>query len=349
MTKKTERTGDNKCPSCAAPIMFNPTTGNWKCNYCGGEFSLKDLKNNNSDEKTNANTNYIKYHCQDCGAEIVADEQTSATFCVYCGNTAILKSKLSGDFRPTKIIPFKKEKALAISSFKGLSKGRPLMPKTFNDAKNIEKISGIYIPFWLYDIEVSGDLIADCKNISSWTSGNMNYTKTDIYKASRSGSMRYLKVPVDGSTRFDNDIMSTIEPFNYAELTDYNHAYLSGFLAEKYDVKSDEAFKDANARAVNSTTNVMLTDIGTYTSKVITKNTLSGVKNVAEYVLLPVWMVNVKYNDKYYIFAMNGQTGEFIGNIPIDKKKAILYSLLIFTLSFALVILISYIIYATGN
>ena len=160
--------------------------------------------------------------------------------------------------------------------------------------------------------------------------------------------MDYDRIPVDGSTRFTNDIMNTIEPFDYRELVDYNHAYLSGFLAEKYDVVSNEAFKEAGARAIRSTQDHILMDMGNYTSKVIFENTLVAKQSIAEYALLPVWMVNVKYKDKYYLFAMNGQTGEFIGDIPIDKNKVVWYSIGIFVLTFVISIIISYIIYIVG-
>ena len=102
-------------------------------------------KEDNQYEGVDTSELYNSYKCKNCGAEIVADTQTSATFCVYCGNTAILKSKLSGQFKPDLIIPFKKEKQIAIDAFKNLSNGRPFLPDDFNDEKNIEKIRGIYI------------------------------------------------------------------------------------------------------------------------------------------------------------------------------------------------------------
>lgn len=356
-----EKALDNRCPSCSAPIFFNPTLGKWKCEYCGSSFSLKEMQKFNNASSVTANSEekkddlvskgpkYIEYRCKDCGAEIIADEQTAATFCVYCGNTAILKSKLAGEFKPSKIIPFKTEKQKAIDSFKAISKGRPFMPREFNNEKNIEKIRGVYIPFWLYDINVSGNVYADAKKITTWIVGDTSFTKTDIFKLYRTASMDYLKIPVDGSTRFDNDIMNTIEPFNYNELEDYNHAYLSGFLAEKYDVSSSDAIKDANERSLNSTFIDMQKDMGNYTSKNVFENTLTAKEIKAEYALLPVWMVNVKYKDKLYTFAMNGQTGEFIGNIPLNIKKTVVYSIILFVLTFIITILISYLIYKAGK
>ncbi|MCI6866591.1 MAG: hypothetical protein MR871_01330, partial [Lachnospiraceae bacterium] len=40
------------------------------------------------------------------------------------------------------------------------------------------------------------------------------------------------------------------------------------------------------------------------------------------YALLPVWVLNTMYKGKLYTFAMNGQTGKFVGNLPSDKGKA---------------------------
>ena len=172
---------DNKCPTCGAPLFYNPEVKKWKCNYCENEYSLEDLEKYNNASSLEANTdnvnedlsnidkekekdnyelkqseNYVLYNCPDCGAEIITDDQTVATFCVYCGNTAIMKNKLVGKFAPDLIIPFKEKKELATEKFVGLRKGRIFMPNGFNSKDNIEKIRGIYIPFFLYDMNISG-------------------------------------------------------------------------------------------------------------------------------------------------------------------------------------------------
>lgn len=358
---KADKALDNKCPSCGAPIHFNPTAGKWKCDYCNSEFDLEEMQKynnastevnntseNNEEVKNTDDTVYISYKCQNCGAEIVADEQTAATFCVYCGNTAILKNKLSGEFRPDFIIPFKTEKEAAIKAFEELSKGRPFMPKDFNSKANIEKIKGIYIPFWLYDFNVDGELNLKAERSHTTSTHDNIYIKTDHYKLYRTATMNFIKIPVDGSTRFDNDIMNSIEPFNYSELIPYNHAYLSGFLAEKYDVDGDSSSKEAQDRALESGRTKIFNDVKDFESKVIVEDNLQAKLTNKSYALLPVWMVNVKYKDKYYLFAMNGQTGEFIGDIPLDKDKVIKWSILSFVIGFIVVTAISYIIYLMG-
>ena len=321
---------DVVCPSCNARIHFKEKLGKMKCDYCGQEFDVSVFEQKEEKlEKQSEKTNYDSYNCPDCGAQIIADEQTSATFCLYCGNTAILKNKLDGSFKPDKVIPFKVSKEKAVEAFKNLKKGRPFMPKTFNSESNIEKITGLYVPFWLYEMKVDGSIEVSATRVRSWSVGDTMYTKTDYYKVDRSASMDFEKIPVDGSTRFDNDIMNSIEPFNYEDLVDFNPAYLSGFLAEKYDVDETASEKDAIERAENTAEQNMYNDVYGYATKSIKSRNLNCQKKETLYVLLPVWMVNIKYEDKYYTFAMNGQTAKFVGNVPIDKKKKALYTILI--------------------
>ncbi len=332
---------DNKCPSCGAKITFNPKNQKWDCEYCGSKFSLEEMQNYNnasSKEVNSKNETFKKekklagldiYRCKSCGAEVIADEATTAAFCVYCGNTAILKDKITEGRMPTRIIPFKKVKEEAIDAFKNISKNRPLMPKFFNDQKNIEKITGVYIPFWTFDLKVTGNIDFNATDIKTWSDYNYQYTKTDTYLSKREASMNFDNILVDASSRFDDDLMDSIEPFQYKDLVDYNHAYLSGFLAEKYDVESDIGIKRAKTRAMNTAVDIARESVY-HQTKIPTSNALKIDEIQNDYILLPVWMVNVKYKEKNYTFAMNGQTGKIVGEIPLDIGKTILISVFLF-------------------
>ena len=119
-------------------------------------------------------------------------------------------------------------------------------------------------------------------------------------------------------------------------------------LAEKYDVESKDSEEIAKKRAESTTKSTLMNSISGYASTVIKNSNINNTISNTEYVLLPVWMVNVKYNDKYYTFAMNAQTGEFIGDAPISKGKVLLYSSLIFIGILLMVVLFSYLIYKGG-
>lgn len=340
---------DYKCPTCDAVLKFNPHGQNWKCEYCRNEFTLDDLKNQEEKldreiETENKKVSLDNYNCPNCGASVVALENTSTTTCPYCRNTTIMKDKLEGEFNPDAVIPFKLTKEDAMEAFKKFHKGKLLMPKEFNDLKNINEMTGIYIPFWLYDIESTGDISATCKRITTFSDANYIYTKVDVFRADRSGIMKFNKIPVDGSTRFDDDIMNSIEPFDYQELKEFSYSYLSGFLADKYDVNSNDSYEHAKLRALNSTENTLKRDIVGYNSVIVDKKNIKDELKSTKYCLLPVWMLNIKYKDKIYPFAMNGQTGKMIGDYPVDKKKAILLWIVVVTIVFA----ISFVLFKVG-
>lgn len=331
---------DHKCPKCDAVLKFNPKKQNWECEYCRSKFNLEDLNSIELSKET-SNTEIDVYVCNNCGAEIIADSNTSATSCIYCKNTAILKNKLEGVFNPDYLIPFKTTKEDAVNAFKKLTKGKWLMPKVFNMKKNIKDISGIYVPFWIYDLDSTGVIEAKCEKISKWTSSGYEYVKTDTYKVIRGGNISFKNIPVDGSKKFQNEVMNSIEPYDYKDLKEFNYSYLSGFLSEKYDVSKEESIIEANNRAKNSFIQEMRRDIRGYDSTIIKDNTINLYNTKSSYVLLPVWFLNIKYKDKIYTFAMNGQTGKIVGDIPVDVKKAIIIFISLFVLTFVVLGLIN--------
>ena len=205
------------------------------------------------------------------------------------------------------------------------------MPKLFNEEKNIEKLTGVYIPFWSYDLNVSGNINFKTSDMKTWSDYDYTYTKIDEYLSKKEANMTYNKVLVDGSSRFDDDLMDSLEPFDFNGLEDYNHAYLSGFFAEKYDIDQNKAIKRATLRAMNTSIDQVKKTVTTSNVVTVESNNLNIENTNADYILLPVWMVNIDYKGKKYTFAMNGQTREIVGNIPIDKKKAVIMFFIIFT------------------
>ena len=352
-----------KCPGCNSPLPYNAERGLWKCEYCGSEYTREqileltaqksdsdiDIKKPEYKEETDFNQpsedqpELNLYRCKNCGAEMVTDQNTASTFCVYCGSTGILKSRLEGKFRPKYIIPFATTKQQAIDAYNGLRKGRFLAPNEFGKKENIEKITGVYIPFWLYDGFSQGVLEGERHDKTSWRSGDYIITKTDVYHEFRAGKEDFEKVPADGSKKFDDDLMDSIEPFNFSALEPFNYSFLSGFLAEKYDVSAEENTKRATLRMNNSLQQSLYNTIhGTLVSP--HKRLDCSIKNV-DYALLPVWMLNTFVKDKAYTFAMNGQTGKIIGDIPIDSGKSVRYFIFLTALGFAIAALIDYIFF----
>lgn len=330
---------DYKCPSCLSTLKFNPKTQKWNCEYCNSEFGLNDLKENDIKyQNIGKNQKIDIYSCSNCGAEIITDSNTVATFCVYCKSTAIIKNRLVDEHKPNKIIPFATTREEAINAFKKMCSKRILVPKAFKNQKNIEEIEGVYIPFWLFDINCSGSLLYKAQKEDARDERNYRVITTKYYNVEREGTIYFNNIPVDGSINFDDAAMNSIEPFDYSGLTDFHYGYLSGFYAEKYGLTDSDVCHIAMDRAKSSFIEYLEDDISGYTRKSLSEENIDNSITKIQYVLLPVWLLNIKYKNKFRTFAMNGQTGKMAGNLPIDKLKLFILAVIIFILLFIAVV-----------
>lgn len=261
------------------------------------------------------------YNCPSCGAELFCDETTAATSCPYCGNPSIVPGQFSGTKRPDYVIPFKLDKKAAINALKDHYKGKFLLPKAFTAENHVEEIKGVYVPFWLFDADASAKVHFHGTHTHTYKRGDYRITDTKHYDIYRSGKVEFQRVPVDGSSKMPDDYMDSIEPFDYGALKEYSSAYLPGFLADKYDVDAKEASKRADKRCESSAVDCMRDTVHGYETVAVKSSHVYLNRGSVKYALLPVWMLSTKWNGKNYLFAMNGQTGKFVGDLPADKGK----------------------------
>ena len=318
-----------KCPSCGGAIEFDSHSQKMKCPYCDTEFDLETLKKYDEQlSKEAEQKDDISDWQTDPGKQwqegetdgmIVSDENTGATSCPYCGNPVILTERFRGALRPDMVIPFKLDKKAAKEAYYKHIKGRPLLPKVFRRENHIDEIKGIYVPFWLFDADVAADARYKATKVRTWSDSDYDYTETSYYSVDRSGNMSFVSVPVDGSSRMPDDLMESIEPYKVADAVEFQTAYLSGYLADKYDVDAQQSTDRARERMKESAQDVLRDTVKGYAS-VIPENTnvrISG--GDAKYALYPVWILNTTWRGKKYIFAMNGQTGRMTGDLPVDN------------------------------
>ncbi len=326
-----------KCPCCGGALEFNSTVQKMKCPFCDSEFDMETLKaydnDLNSTQETEMNwdttagshwesgeaDNLKAYVCQSCGGEIVGDESTAATSCPYCGNPVVLMGQFSGDLKPDFVIPFKKDKKAAKEALQNHCKGKILLPKVFKDQNHIDEIKGIYVPFWLFDADVNANIRYKATRVRHWSDSNYRYTETSFFSVFRSGQVAFDRVPVDGSTKMPDDLMESIEPYNFNEAVDFQTAYLAGYLADKYDVDAQQSINRANERIKRSTEESFASTVKGYTSVIPEGSSIQLHNGKAKYALYPVWILNTTWQGKNYLFAMNGQTGKFVGDLPMDK------------------------------
>ena len=263
------------------------------------------------------------YSCPSCGAELLCDVTTAATSCPYCGNPSVLPGQFTGSLKPDFVLPFKLSKKDAIKALKKHYLKKPLLPSTFSKANHLEEVKGVYVPFWMYDGEASGRAQFHATAVRTYTSGDYEITETSHYDVRRAGSIAFEKIPVDASSKMPDDYMDSIEPYDYAELKPFSTAYLPGFLADKYDVSVEDSRERADKRCTGSLVSALERTVSGYTTCNETGRDIRLKRGKVHYALLPVWILNTKWEGKDFLFAMNGQTGKLVGSLPVSTKRVV--------------------------
>lgn len=338
---------DYKCPACGGALAFDTATQKMKCPYCDSTFEVSELQQKDEvldtqqadmgqqpqqDEFNWDSTagqqwgsgetdNMSVFVCKSCGGEIVGDENTAATSCPYCGNPVVMSGRLSGMLKPDFVIPFKFDKKAAKQQLKDYVSSKKFAPKTFKSENRLEEIKGLYVPFWLFDSNITASVQYEGTTVRTWRDSKYQYTETSFYDIFRAGNMSFSNIPVDGSTKMPDDLMESIEPFNFGEAVDFQTAYLAGYLADKYDVDMETSIPRANERIKRSAEDTLRGTVQGYSTVTPRFSSVQLLSGTSKYALYPVWILNTKYKDQNYTFAMNGQTGKFVGNLPVDKGK----------------------------
>ena len=304
-----------KCPNCSAPLTFLPGHDKVTCEYCGTELEVKTIEEMYAAKEAAAAkaqaAKEAKWDTSAAGSEWEADEaeQMKAFTCSSCGaqivsdgNTMATECCYCGS--PT-MLP---------SRFEGMLKPDFIIPFKKTKEQAVAALKEFY------------DEVV---------------TTTVVYNCEREGTMSFERIPVDGSEKMDDTFMESIEPFDYKEMVPFSTAYLTGFLADKYDVDAEAAVARADARVVKSAEGCLADTVTGYT-RVTSNGDCAVIKdeNAVHYAMVPVWILSTRFEGKPYTFMMNGQTGKVVGSLPIDYGKLRNYT----ALTFIIVTIISYFI-----
>ena len=322
-----------KCPACGGTMEFDSTSQKMKCPYCDTEISVEEYealnesqtsedKKSGQTEKNTKESTFVTYICESCGGEITADKTTGATTCPFCGNRVVLKGQFEGGLKPDYVIPFKLDKKAAKAAYQKHLDGKAFVPSVFKEENHIDEIVGIYVPFWLFDMETNARVTYDAERSRVWMSGDVEYTEHEFFRIERGGTMAFEHIPEDGSRKMEDDLMESIEPFDFSEAVPFQTAYLAGYMADKYDVSAEESVERANVRVKKSTEDNFRSTVTGYNTVTVEQSRIQLHDGSAKYALYPVWILNTTWNGEQYRFAMNGQNGKFVGDLPVDKKAA---------------------------
>lgn len=356
-----------RCPNCGNVLEYDVKSGLMCCSYCGSVFGVNDAIASEEDavvfqdapvtKTENSPVQYVSedinasiaqgeysmeqpvvedlmemkiYHCTSCGADIMVSDVEVSTFCSFCGLPSIIFDRISQERKPQKILPFKLSKGQALDVIQErFAKNKYISDEVKNIS--VDKIYGIYIPYWIYNSRMEKDVTVHYYQKS---------TKED-FEIGLSGKEN-LSVILDASRNLPDELSARLDPFPLHDFENFKPAYLSGFYAERYDVGSNVREKEAETLIKKLMDYKIYTDYCMKQSLKKSQLPMSSLKydwedesyklNNVQYALVPIYFVTIRQNNRKMLVLVNGSTGKIVTNVPIDdekvKKKAIVNSVL---------------------
>ncbi len=349
----------HKCPSCGAEIKFEPSVEKMQCDYCLNTFTVQQLEDYAEQmakkapeelKRAEEQAKLYGYSCPSCGAEVITDTTTAATTCFYCHNPVSISARLAGEFKPDSIIPFALNREAALEKFQQWIRTKKYVPRDFFSAEQLEKMVGVYFPYWVVDAQLRGKVDATSRSIRTWQQGSMRYTETKTFKLEREGDLYLSDLIKKALKKANRQLVESVQPFDNAGLRDFSYTYLAGFQAEKRDIEAEELDEVTRGEFVGYATEMMRSTVANHPGVSNERPQLWWTDLKWRYCLLPVWVLTYRQEDdeKVYYYAMNGQTGKVNGELPVDKRrlrrKAFLFGLITFAVTALLVIGVRYLL-----
>lgn len=274
------------------------------------------------------------FNCPSCGAQIVTESTTAATYCYYCHNPVVLSGRLTGEFLPDNVLPFAVEKEEAVEKFLAWTKKKWFIPKNFFSKEQIDKLTGVYFPYWVVDAEIDGQLQGTGTSIRVWRVGDLEYTETKQFNVGRSGKLSFKELVKNAlSKNVQQKMVEAVQPFLLDKAVPFKSQYLAGFQAEKRDIEYESIKDTIQNELKNYSESLLRNSASGYTTLTNVKTNIQMEAEKNHYMLLPIWLVTYRSNDKsekVYYYAMNGQTGKVSGVLPISYGRLSLVTLGIF-------------------
>jgi uncharacterized Zn finger protein (UPF0148 family) len=377
----------HNCPNCGGALTFKPDDQKFHCPFCFSIFTEKEVTDFEekqkqarlADEKTTAATetatstaepDQVKattkaqqaaqsqtkaqaatevdlYLCPSCGAEIATDQTTAATYCYFCHNPVVLSGRLSGAFLPNKVLPFKIDEQQAKTQFLAWTKKKRFIPKAFFNAEQVEKLTGVYFPYWVVNAKTHGKLVGTGTALRVWIVGNIEYTETKQYQVTRDGDITFSDLVKNAlSKNTQKKMVESVQPFPVDQAIDFKSQYLQGFQAEKRDIEFQDLAASVKQELNQYAEQALSSTVNGYTHFSPSHTETDIIEEENQYMLLPVWLVTYANgrNEEPYYYAMNGQTGKVSGVLPISYRRLGLTSAGIFAAIAALALLVGYFI-----
>jgi len=307
-----------KCPACGSALSFDPQSGQYVCTHCESLYDEAQLQS--VQEAPEEMGGAVVYACPNCGGEVVTEETTAASFCYYCHSPVVLKGRLSGDWKPDGVLPFTVTKEQAQQAFLTWAGKKRFTPTGFSAQKYIDKITGVYYPYWVTDVAFEALFEGRGQNSTTVTTSERIITTTKHYHVLRRARMAFKNLVRPALQKQDRLLADGVHPYRLKDVEAFKESYLAGFQAERRDVDS-QSVQESVAREAADYGKNMIRPKGQY--QALSGDTqVSDLQMTHRYVLLPAWVVTYKApGGKIHSYIVNGQTEKTCGVLPVSKGK----------------------------
>jgi predicted RNA-binding Zn-ribbon protein involved in translation (DUF1610 family) len=328
------------CDNCGARLRWCPDADALVCEHCGNTVAVPRVEGTiverplaeAGDAARGFGIARRVIRCGNCGAQVSLDEKATADFCVYCGSSRILdQSENRNAIRPETMIPLDISRPAARKVFSRWVKSLWFRPNGLRKASSIVE-TGLYVPFWTFDCGVSSDWSADAGYYyyvteTYWTTVNgkrvmRTRQKRKVRWVPKWGHRDdvYDDVLINGSRGLPQDLVAQLGEFDLRELVPYQSAYLAGWQAEEYQVDLDTSWSMAHEFVVMSQRSRCSGDVPGDTQRNLrVKNDVFDIR--WKHILLPIWVLQYKYNARVYTVLIHGQSGKIVGKAPYSWVK----------------------------
>ncbi|MBO4411585.1 MAG: hypothetical protein J5794_05315 [Lachnospiraceae bacterium] len=344
-----------KCPTCGSALEYDGSQEMMICPHCASKQSVQTTELFESQGlNTVSGPEFQDYsgaglkelHCPSCGATLLQakDEHTAAMKCPFCLNPVLIESRLTGEFKPKYVLPFKLNKKQAKEAFKKWAKKGRLTPSSFKTDATLDQSQGLYVPSWLYTYTLNNAMTLAGEKVKREKVGNDEIVTTESYEIELTTEGTYERVPFNAEETVPHEVMEVLEPFDYTTLTEFALPYLSGYLAEKYHFSAAELSEKVKEALKEDMIAVSKDQITDFDKLEVRSDNVQFFTDSVEYVMLPVWMLNYQYGAKKYPLFMNGQTGKIHGKLPVSVGKVALLFGIVFAVIFLLLLILGWVL-----
>lgn len=327
-------------------LVFEPGSRALKCQYCG---TLNEIAGNDSPIEELDYTAYIEklqsqqammeaivVHCEGCGADSsLAPGQTAST-CPFCGRAIVATAATKQIIKPKALLPFSIDRKHAQKSFQDWISGLWFAPSKLKSAARHGRIDGVYLPAWTYDCQTISHYVGQRGEDywdTVWTNVNGKSQPRRVKKTRWYPATGVVKVPFDdvvvlADRSLPDDLRAKLTGFDVMNLVPYQDDYLSGFIAEAYQLDLPAGFEVAKQIMEDRIRSAVRSDIGGDRQRITSLH--STYNNITfKHILVPVWISAYQFNHKTYRFVINGRTGSVFGQRPYSAWKIALLVLVI--------------------